>query len=100
MQAPLTNFITKVAEEHVDVPKEEPLVDDNNNSIQNLTIPPPPKPSTSKWLSVGEQVAKAEALWAMKCAASNYSFSSSDKTDELLFTVQSKFFQCSKAICN
>ena len=43
MQAPLTNFITKVAEEHVDVPKEEPLVDDNNNSIQNLTIHPPPK---------------------------------------------------------
>ena len=28
VQAPLTNFITKVAEEHVDVPKEEPLVDD------------------------------------------------------------------------
>ena len=31
---PLTNFITKVAEEHVDVPKEEPLVDDNNNNFK------------------------------------------------------------------
>ena len=32
---------------------------------------------------MGEQVANAEAFWAIKCAASFYSFSSSDKTDEL-----------------
>ncbi|MEW8547687.1 MAG: hypothetical protein AB2693_29620 [Candidatus Thiodiazotropha sp.] len=88
VQAPLTNFITKVSGGQADTKKEQSEVDINNNE-QNLTIPPPPTPSTSssvtveKWIGVGEQVAKAEALWTMKCATSNYSFSSSDKTPEL-----------------
>ena len=96
MQISRTYFVTKVAEDHVDVPKTEPLVDTNNNNIQNLTIPPPSKPSASslvdKWIRVGEQVAKAEALWAMKCTASNYSFSLCDKTDGLFQYLYSLFY--------
>ena len=36
---------------------------------------------------MSEQVAKAEALWAMKCAVLNYSFSSSNKMSELFQNV-------------
>ena len=79
LQPQLTQFITKVAVHHDDT--------QTGIGIKNLTIPPPPKPtvrtSVEKWIGVSEQVAKAEALWAMKCAVSNYSFSSSNKMSEL-----------------
>ena len=79
LQPRLTQFITKVAAHHDDT--------QTGIGIKNLTIPPPPKPiagtSVEKWIGVSEQVAKAEALWAMKCAVSNYSFSSSNKMSEL-----------------
>ena len=66
MHVPLNYFVTKVAEDQVDVPKTEPLVDTNKTNIQNFRIRPPPKSSASssvdKWISVGEQIAKAKTL--------------------------------------
>ena len=95
----LSSFIAKVKEKQStssDLSKD--TTNDLDDSIKTesempkLTIPPPPPifqqvkkkdNSVVAWMNVADGVAKAEALWAMKTASSNFSFSSSDGTSNL-----------------